>query len=180
MSSMNSSGSPADRLRQGCGGREAGHDETRLPTDRDALERALALVAEESFFAVVDPVLDGVPEVEGPVLNASVSFDGSFAGTLSCRMPRGLAQDLTAAFTGEEAPADGAAVDDLAGEFANMVCGRWLTDVAPQSLFRLEHPEVTTASAPATAPSGLLNGQPIWIELTCRPNHTIDRAPVKR
>jgi hypothetical protein len=177
---MNSSVSPADRLRQGYCGQEAGHDETRLPTDRDALDRALALVAEESFFAMVDPVFDDVPEVEGPMLNALVSFEGSFAGSLSCWMPRGLAQDLAAAFTGEDAPPDGAAVDDLAGEFANMVCGRWLTDVAPQSLFRLEHPVVTPANTPASAPSGLLNGQPIWIELTRRPNQTLDRAPVKR
>ena len=137
-----------------------------LPTDRDVLDRALAMVAEESFFAMVDPVLGDVPAVEGPLLNARVSFEGSFSGALSCRMPRGLVQELTAAFTGEEVPSDGAAVDDLAGEFANMVCGRWLTDVAPQSLFRLDHPVVTPAGTPTSAPSGLLNGQPIWIELT--------------
>jgi hypothetical protein len=137
-----------------------------LPADRAALDRALAIVAEESFFAMVDPVPDDVPAVDGPLLNARVSFEGSFSGALSCRMPRGLVQELTAAFTGEEVPSDGAAVDDLAGEFANMVCGRWLTDVAPQSLFRLDHPVVTPVAAPSSAPSGLLNGQPIWIELT--------------
>jgi len=59
-------------------------------------------------------------------------------------------------------------VDDLAGEFANMVCGRWLTDVAPQQLFSLTHPSVEPAAAPRAgeAPRGLLNGQPVWIELT--------------
>jgi hypothetical protein len=142
---------------------------TNLPaalTDRDALDRALTMVAEESFFAMVDPVPDDMPTVDGPMLSARVTFGGAFAGALKCQMPRELAQELTAAFTGEEAAADGPGVDDLAGEFANMVCGRLLTDVAPQSLFNLEHPVVVPVSAPSSAPSGLLNGQPIWIELT--------------
>jgi hypothetical protein len=84
-------------------------------------------------------------------------------------MPRALAHELTAAFSGatpdELAVAD-PAVDDLAGEFANMVCGRWLTDVAPQLLFSLAHPSVEPATPRAgQAPTGLLNGQPIWVEL---------------
>ena len=135
-------------------------------TDRDALERALTLGAEESFFAMVDPVPDQVPVIDGPMLMARVAFGGAFAGALTCRMPRLLALELTAAFTGEEVESDGAGVDDLAGEFANMVCGRWLTDVAPQSLFNLEHPVVVPASTPTGVPSGLLNGQPFWIEMT--------------
>ena len=141
---------------------------TNLPatwaTDRQALDRALAVVAERSFFAVVEPVPGVVPAVAGAIVSACVTFEGSFSGSLTCRMPRVLAHELTAAFIGEE-PSGGEAVDDLAGEFANMVCGRWLTDVAPQSLFRLDHPVVVPASAPSRAPSGLLNGQPIWVEL---------------
>ena len=66
------------------------------------------------------------------MLSARVAFEGSFSGALTCRMPRALRQELIAAFTGEEAPFRcDERVDDLAGEFANMVCGRWLTDVAP-------------------------------------------------
>jgi hypothetical protein len=142
---------------------------TNLPaisaTDREALDRALAVVAEESFFAMVDPVSNDVPAIEGLLVSACVTFEGSFSGSLTCRMPRALAQELTAAFTGEETPSDDDAVNDLAGEFTNMVCGRWLTDVAPQSLFRLDHPIVGPVSAPACAPSGVLNGQPVWLEL---------------
>ena len=138
-----------------------------LPADRDALDRALAVVAEESFFAMVDPVPDDVLPVDGPMLNATVAFSGSFSGTVSCQMPRDLAKELTTAFTGEETQ-DGEAVDDLAGEFANMVCGRWLTDVAPQSLFQLDHTVVVGVAPPSSVPSGLLNGQPIWLELTVK------------
>jgi hypothetical protein len=141
-----------------------------LAADRAALDRALAVVAEESFFTMVDPVSDA-PGVDGPMLAARVAFEGSFSGTLCCRMSRALARELTAAFTGEilDQVADGPAVDDLAGEFANMVCGRWLSEVAPQCLFRLGHPSVAAPGSPEgapTAPAGLLNGQPIWIELT--------------
>ena len=135
-----------------------------LATDRKALDRALAIVVEQSFFAMVDPVPSEAPAVEGAIVSACVTFEGSFSGSLTCRMPRALAHELTAVFIGEE-PSDGEAVDDLAGEFVNMVCGRWLTDVAPQSLFRLDHPVVVPASAPSRAPAGLLNGQPIWVEL---------------
>ena len=110
-----------------------------LPTDRDALDRALAMVAEESFFAMVDPVPAMCRRSSGPLLNARVTLRRiGFPGALSCRMPRALAQELTAAFTGEEVRPMEPVVDDLAGEFANMVCGRWLTDVAPQSLFWLD------------------------------------------
>jgi hypothetical protein len=134
-------------------------------TDRNVLDRALTTVAEESFFAMVDPVAGRVPDVTGPMLSVRVAFAGAFGGALNCQMPRRLAQELTAAFTGEEV-SEGPGVDDLAGEFANMVCGRWLTDVAPQSLFSLDHPVVVPVGAPSGAPTGLLNGHPIWIELT--------------
>ena len=135
--------------------------------DREALERALTVVAEESFFAMVDPVPDTLPPVE-EMLSACVDFTGSFAGTLCCSMPRALAHELTTAFSGampDDVAADGPEVKDLAGEFANMVCGRWLTDVAPRSLFTLAHPMVDSVAMPRTAPMGLLNGQPIWIDV---------------
>jgi chemotaxis phosphatase CheX-like protein len=142
---------------------------TNLPaasvTDSEALNRALAVVVEESFFAMVDPVPRVVPAVEGSIVSACVTFEGSFSGSLTCCLPRALAHELTATFIGEAVPFDGEAVNDLAGEFANMVCGRWLTDVAPQSLFRLHHSVVASATAPLRAPSGLLNDQPIWMEL---------------
>jgi CheY-specific phosphatase CheX len=136
-----------------------------LAADRGALDRALRVVAEESFFAMVDPVPGRMTSVKGSILRACVAFEGSFSGSLTCRMSRELALELTAAFTGEEVPSGGGTVNDLAGEFANMVCGRWLSDVAPHSLFRLDHPVVVTVTAPKRTPSGLLHGRPIWVDL---------------
>jgi two-component system chemotaxis response regulator CheY len=141
-----------------------------LPTNRCALDRALAVVAEESFFTMVDPVPDALAPPASPLIRATVTFKGGFAGVLSCTMPRALAHELTAAFSGAlpgEIAIGDPGVDDLAGEFANMVCGHWLSDVAPQQLFSLAHPSVEPAIAPgAGAPCGMLNGQPVWIELT--------------
>ena len=136
-----------------------------LATERGALDRALMVVAEESFFAMVDPVPDVMPVDEGSILAACVAFEGTFSGSLTCRMPRALAHELTGAFTGEEVSSGGESVNDLAGEFANMVCGRWLSDVAPQSLFRLAHPVVVPVARPKRAPTGVINGQPIWVDL---------------
>jgi hypothetical protein len=146
-----------------------------LQADRAALDRALTIVAEESFFAMVDPVpedptdLLSVSSDRPSLVSARVTFDGGFAGALCCTMPRALAHELTAAFSGtapEEISIADPAVDDLAGEFANMVCGRWLTDIAPTQLFSLAHPSVEPLVSPraGAVPTGLLNGQPVWIE----------------
>ena len=130
-----------------------------LQADRAALDRALAVVAEESFFAMVDPVPDDLTDVVGPVLSdrpsllsARVSFEGGFAGALCCRCRgrwRTSSRQRSAARRRRRSRSPMPAVDDLVGEFANMVCGRWLTDIAPQQLFSLAHP---VSGARAVAP----------------------------
>ena len=137
------------------------------PIDRDALERALTLVAEESFFTMVDPASD-VPLPAGACIAACVDFTGAFTGRLCCRMTRALAHDLTSSFTGtrpEDIALDGPEVTDVAGEFTNMVCGRWLTDMAPRALFTIARPTVEPAPWPQAVPMAMLNEQPIWIDV---------------
>jgi len=137
------------------------------PIDRDALERALTLVAEESFFTMVDPASD-VPLPAEPCIAACVDFTGAFSGRLCCRMTRALAHDLTSSFTGtrpEDVAIDGPEMTDVAGEFTNMVCGRWLTEVAPRALFTIARPTVEPAPWPQAKPMALLNEQPIWIDV---------------
>ena len=137
------------------------------PIDRDALERALTLVAEESFFTMVDPASD-VPLPAEACIAACVDFTGAFTGRLCCRMTRALAHDLTSSFTGtkpEDIALDGPEVTDVAGEFTNMVCGRWLTEVAPRALFTIARPKVEPAPWPQAVPMAMLNEQPIWIDV---------------
>jgi CheY-specific phosphatase CheX len=141
------------------------------PIDRDALERALTLVAEESFFTMVDPASDA-PLKKGSCIAACVDFTGPFTGKLCCRMTRTLAHELTSAFTGarpEDVAADGPEVADLAGEFANMVCGRWLTEVAPRALFTIARPTVERAPWPEGRPMAMLSEEPIWIDVAVEP-----------
>jgi hypothetical protein len=87
-------------------------------------------------------------------------------------MTRTLAHELTSAFTGakpEDVAADGPEVADLAGEFANMVCGRWLTEVAPRALFTIARPSVEPAPWPQTRPMAMLSEEPIWIDVALEP-----------
>jgi hypothetical protein len=65
-----------------------------------------------------------------------------------------LAERLFDAFSGRD-PDDPAAplsdVHDLVGEFANMICGSWLTRTANERTFALSRPTVTDDAMPASA-----------------------------
>jgi hypothetical protein len=136
-----------------------------------ALEAALALVAEDSFFAFVEPVEEGWRDVWSAGhewLEATVTFHGGAEGIVVCRLPQSLAQTLAAAFLGlseEDLATNGAAVHDMSGELANMVCGCWLTRAFPSKLFELDPPVITPSEIPPAdwfvktvngAPLGLL------------------------
>jgi hypothetical protein len=58
-------------------------------------------------------------------------------------------------------------VADLAGEFANMACGTWLTTLGETVCFSLAHPVVTTRSGNAAPAAAVMtiNDQPISVAL---------------
>ena len=129
------------------------------PAAATAMFLAVRSVAERSFFAVAEPrdgsgfaaLADTVPRW----LVATVRFEhGTLAGTLSCTLPEALAHALFDAFTGRDpagpAPAPDA-VHDLVGEFSNMVCGVWLTQIASHDAFTLSHPTVAPSRTPGQA-----------------------------
>lgn len=142
------------------------------------LDEAVAHVAEEGFFASVEPIgqveWDALCVDHDTWLESSVRFHGPLGGALRCRLPLALARELASAFlgmeTGDLSPTDPLVQDqlvqDLTGELANMVCGRWLTRTQGQ-VFDLEHPVV------APVPDGVCpgwsrytaNGGPLAIEL---------------
>jgi chemotaxis phosphatase CheX-like protein len=121
--------------------------------DPGALAAGLISVAERSFFAYAEPAPpDRVVSVAGGWYSASVAFRGPFDGAVAIALPVGLARDLCAAFLGEDAEALAeSAVSDLAGEFANMTCGTYLTGLTGfDTCFELSHPDVSQiACAPA-------------------------------
>jgi CheY-specific phosphatase CheX len=141
--------------------------------DGGGLDRAVAQVAEDCFYAMVEPAptdawLEGCA-AHDDWMQADVVYSGTFAGVVSCRLPRVMARDLAAAFLGmAEEDLDPAAdtVRDLAGELANMVCGRWLTATQPTGLFDLAHPIVISAERPdATWHGVLVNGFPLALRV---------------
>lgn len=120
-----------------------------------AIAVAVSTVAERSFFACVDrcdrPELD---DIDAEWLVATVRFDdGPVCGSLACSLPTDLAERLFDAFSGRD---PGAAlplrheVEDLIGEFSNMVCGAWLSRCEAHRVFRLSQPVVRRVPRPAS------------------------------
>lgn len=147
-----------------------------------ALFEALSDVAERNFFAFADAEVDAFPDLVEAApgwIVAAVRFDGAPSGVLSAALPGALARELYASFTGadgDEEPA-AAALDDLLGEFANMVCGAWLSRQGGTRTFALGRPTVLrtrdewrpTWSVPAGAVLPLtINGYPVAVAIVGR------------
>ena len=143
-----------------------------------AIAVAVSTVAERSFFACVDrcdrPDLD---EIESEWLVATVSFDdGPVTGSLACSLPTDLALRLFDAFSGRH-PASPLPrrdqLDDLVGEFSNMVCGAWLTNCDTHRVFRLRPPVVDRVSRPDDDESRrewlAVNNRPVAIDWDLAP-----------
>lgn len=114
---------------------------------------AVGTVAERSFFAFVDPVSDAIIDDDREWLVATVRFDdGPVSGRLACSVRSDLAQILFDAFSGRH-PASPRPprheLDDLVGEFSNMVCGTWLSRCAGDRLFHLSRPVVEHLPRPS-------------------------------
>jgi len=133
---------------------------------------AVDAVAERSFFAVVDRcpahMLAALAKSVPHWLVATVRFDdGPVTGSMACTLPRDLAYVLFDGFSGRDPsePLPGEReLHDLLGEFANMVCGAWLSRCASDRAFRLGPPLVAAAGAPAGTAAGRT-----WIGIGNRP-----------
>ena len=153
------------------------------PDGLEALGAAVRQVAEASLFACAEPyeasrtagLLQARPVAE-PWLTAVIAFSGPFDGMIRMALPRALAGDLAGAFCGMRPQSlDASQVADFAGEFANMVCGLWLTQTQRSRRFELAAPVVDAVAAGRVAtmaaadPGALgiaLNDTPVLIGLT--------------
>jgi len=128
------------------------------PTDlHDTLQAALIEVGENAYFVFVEPCDAGAfatlaeqEREKGPGwLMASVRFTGAFSGSveivLTERLGRWLVTSLLGMSPEDEMPET--QMFDGVGEFANMVCGAWLSRVGDQALFELKMPAVTRMAA---------------------------------
>jgi hypothetical protein len=141
---------------------------------------AVGTVAERSFFAFVDPCDDPIDYDDGREwVVARVRFDdGPVSGTLACTLRKDLAQVLFDSFSGRHPSSPLPArheLDDLVGEFSNMVCGTWLTRCAGHRAFRLSPPEVDHLTRPSEE-----EGHRHWVCLNNRPlaiDWEVERGP---
>ena len=145
------------------------------PTDlHDTLQAALIEVGENAYFVFVEPCDAGAfataaeqERDKGPGwLMASVRFTGAFSGSVEIVLPERLGHWLVTSLLGMTPEDDlpETQMFDGVGEFANMVCGAWLSRVGDQALFELKMPAVTRM-APEWNPVGEGRGRE---ELMCR------------
>jgi hypothetical protein len=133
------------------------------PSDAGAtLRQAFVEVCENSFFAFVEPctperftaliaqtadarLAAGIAPTQSEWLRASVGFTGTFSGAVEVALPEPLARSLVGALLGEELDCEMPEhwMFDGVGEFANMVCGAWLTALSDSQAFALRAPAVT-------------------------------------
>jgi hypothetical protein len=125
----------------------------------EAVVSAVTDVAERSFYAMAELCDEDrfaeLAAAHRQWLSAQVRFvEQDCAGSVTCRLPMALAERLFDAFSGRD-PDDPAAplsdVHDLVGEFANMICGSWLTRTANERTFALTRPTVADEGMPASA-----------------------------
>lgn len=147
------------------------------PLDADALDAfcaAAVQVAEESLFAFAEPCDVGAFRAAGDAaaawLTADVTFRGPFHGRAEVTLPAPLATELCAAFCGADA-ADltDDQIHDFTGEFANQMCGLWLTRNHGHERFDLDAPVVKAGATPdVDGVSGgflLVNDHPVRLSL---------------
>jgi CheY-specific phosphatase CheX len=138
-------------------------------TETAAVEQALIVVAERSFFAFAEPADPSLPmtlaSAEVPALTAAVRFSGPSTGEMRVTTPVALTRELAQAFSGDPSLEFGDAdLADMAGEFANMITGAWLTAVDTRVVFDLGAPVVTRIdTAPETSLLMQINCQPVGL-----------------
>ena len=126
------------------------------PADRrdTTIVDACVRVAEVSFYAYAEPCdATRLAELDADLhaqsggrpdwLRVYVQFSGDCHGHLTLDVPSMVAQELVASFVGlTDVPLTEAETADGLGEFANMVCGAFLTDAGNGLDFALTRPEV--------------------------------------
>jgi len=139
----------------------------------EALRSVAREVLETTAFAIVMPEEEGGP-VAGPMLSATVRFDGPSMGAFALAIPESVMPALANNMLGrdEGEPCTGQEIADALGELANIMCGNALFHVAgPAAVFDLAPPEVaSSAEGVRTPPEGtsvivpLANG---FAEVSC-------------
>jgi CheY-specific phosphatase CheX len=142
------------------------------PADlHDALQQALIEVSENAYFVFVEPAdtpqfAAAVAQVKTAWLKVSVTFAGAFSGAVEIALPEPLGNWLVTSLLGMDTNQSlpEPQMFDGVGEFANMVCGAWLSKLSDRALFELRVPAVTRMALEWNPLVDTRGGQ----ELACR------------
>jgi CheY-specific phosphatase CheX len=126
-----------------------------MPSElHDALQQALIEVSENAYFVFVEPstadqFAAAATQVKGAWLKVSVAFVGGFSGSVEITLPEPLGDWLVTSLLGMETDQTlpEPQMFDGVGEFANMVCGAWLSKLSDRAMFELRVPAVTRMTA---------------------------------
>lgn len=118
-----------------------------------ALKEAAQCVLETMFFAESEPAAAPGP-VSSDKVRVEVPFEGHRRGRLAMEIPRNCAGAMAASFEGmpDAGGLPEGAIEHVAAELSNMICGATLTRLDPDGLFHLGTPALTQEAVPA--PSG--------------------------
>ncbi len=137
-----------------------------MPVEQ-TLREAAQFVLETMFFAESEPAAaPGTPQSEQ--ISVQVSFQGRCRGNLAIAMPESYGRAMAGSFEGlpdaENIPA--VAVNQVASELANMICGATLARLHQDALFSLNPPSVTHAfSLPPPESSASASVAECWLQI---------------
>jgi len=104
--------------------------------------RAAALATfEQVAFLLPDEPPDDEQRAREVAAIASIAFSGPAVGVLQVRACEGLLPHLAALMLGEEVNDEALQLDAL-GELANIICGQLFPQIAPESAFSQDPPDV--------------------------------------
>jgi hypothetical protein len=110
----------------------------------DSSLRAAAIATfEQVVFLLPDTPPDDQQRAREVAAIASIAFSGPAVGVLQVRACEGLLPRLTAHMLGEESDDEGLQLDAL-GELANIICGQLFPQIAPDSAFSQDPPDVVS------------------------------------
>lgn len=114
-----------------------------MPADRELLSAAIRAAVEqvlETMFYTEAFAADAQP---ADALCAHLHFNGDPSGEFELVLARGAARKLAASYLGlPESDLGAAAEADVSCELANMICGATLSRVHPDSIVKLNSPEL--------------------------------------
>jgi CheY-specific phosphatase CheX len=109
---------------------------------------------ETMFFTMPDVVSTGTERPAGPLIAASLTFEGSPPGRFGAILSEPVGRSMAANFLGaeDEEALSPAQIAEVSGELANIICGAVLTDLEANAAFDLSSPIPTYVPADDPGP----------------------------